>query len=182
MKSMEPNDSFNDALDSDFASSLRDGLSQLSRQAPSGPTGDQVLTALRKRRVLRTRMTFISGSLAAALAVVIVLMYQTGNDESSTVIPPMAKGTGDSTADENASKQRFVEAQGESTPPASPPAALLPATAWGITAMDSSIAAADQDTAEVDGRAWNVSLSLTLASPTDTHDLLPVMELSSPRW
>ncbi len=182
MNSMEPDTPFNDAIDGDFADSLRDGLSQLARQAPGGPTGDQVLTALRRRRVRRTRVTFISGSLAAALAVVIVLSHGADNHESSTVTPPIVTGIGETGADDNTALRDVATAHGETTAAASQPAALLPSMAWGIAALDPSIAAADDAPAQSDGRAWNVSLSLTLASPTDTEAMLPVMELSSPRW
>ena len=180
-----------DEIDEAFAQALRDDLSQLAQQSPAGPSAEVVLSAVRHRQLQRRRWMLVGSSLAAAMLLIVVTLVrnysmQNHSEKSSPESSPMARGERDvapgtgSIAADVADKTNHVS-DGHATSSVHGDR-VLSSTGWNLAPIASSIDLMGAVASAGDDGAWNVSLSLTLASAAHSENALQVMELSSPRW
>ena len=174
-----------DDLEEDFATDLRQDLSQLASRAPMGPTGDQVLSALRHRKVVRRRWSMASASIVTAVLCFVVLQQMQRQQQLPESSPITAVTDAPADFDDSMTKTEPVPSE-TSVHPTAPPTATTANPLMLSTALTLATIMPQSVEEHVEGdqadQPWNLSLSLTLASPSESEMLLPVMELSLPRW
>lgn len=175
------------AGDDGFERELRSGLATLATHAPAGPSADAVLTALRRRTLLRRVATGGAAlAMAAMLALVIIIQQQPSASDPGLPLVRGAENDAPAAPTVDPSPDAFVPLVASvdvrhpsARPPIGDDAANLVSTWPDYPAILTLAAAPVAPPAAPEAINWDLSLSLSLA-PLAGDDHRPLISISSP--